>query len=174
MRTYQIYETTQEIEVGGQQVRALLLGEAGRGRKQTKVLVKAEEGLAQAVARKVGNPVIQPSVDPVGWLARISTQGAYIRGANGNLSIAPDQQGVTVITKGYGAFGLAGRTGTWDDLLLAIDDQAIIRVKPSRGPAYLLCFGKQDVQRISYADADLLGIDVGESTESGRGDWVRL
>jgi len=163
------------------EISAIILGEAGRGRVRTIVPCPASFlGLKPGLSR-AGKPRLDAdsSNSNSGWVARISTEGAYIRGANGNVSAHPlCAQRVTVIARGQGAFGDAGRIGTWDDLILAIegDAEALLRIKPSRGDAYLLWFRSNGVAKVSYTEADALDWDwpLGLSTPDRRGDFVRL
>jgi hypothetical protein len=157
------------VEVGGKEREAIALGENGRGRKLT--LVKCAVGIQDGFLVTVKTPkpgmpgVVQigPSSDSSGWLVRISTVGSYIRGADGNIK-SLGGEGAQVIARGHGAFGDAGRTGTWDDLLIAVDDGAILRVKPSRGDAYFLVFGSSNVQKLSAPDAEFEGIPVDQES----------
>ena len=114
--------------------------------------------------------------EPKGWVARISTEGAYIRGAVGTVSAPPEvAKKVHVVAKGEGAFGDAGRTGNWDDILVATElEEFILRVKPSRGDAYLLLFKEGKVTRFTYEEADLLEVDLHGSTSTSRGEMGKL
>lgn len=150
-------------------ISVLELGESGRGRKL--ISVKCPEGIkdgdpvslakAPANAAIAAKPKILCSDDGKGdlWLARISTEGAYIRGAYGYVSYDPNVTYTPeVIAKANGAFGDAGRTGTWYDYLLVVADHTVLRVKPSRGDAYYLHFGVDKVNRLTYDQLDLVDL----------------
>lgn len=136
------------------------LGEEGRGRKLT--LVNCPKGIGDRedvtlFAPKVGKPKITLGRDnsPC-WLMRLSTEGAYIRGANGNVRVLKGQEDrVSVVARGQGAFGDAGRTGTWDDLLVQVAPETVLRVKPSRGDAYFLNVTELEVLKISVSEVEI-------------------
>lgn len=172
MKAINIKPVTQVI--ADHEVRVICLGEAGRGRVQTKVVYKATCQLVDVNIPKVGKPSIIDSQSSNGYLIRISTEGSYVRGANGNVSVSNPSQ-VKVVARGQGAFGDAGRTGTWDDLLIAVETESIVfRVKPSRGDAYILMLENGKAHKLTYADADALGIDLLDSTTSNKGGFTRL
>jgi hypothetical protein len=60
-----------------------------------------------------------------------------------------------VVARGQGAFGDAGRTGTWDDLLLVVEPGTVLRVKPARADAYWLHFGREKVTRLTAPELAL-------------------
>lgn len=171
MKTYNI--APKEIQVSDFTVTGIALGESGRGRQLT-IVPCPDAPLLEPGLSKTGKPRLNKSSSSRGWVIRVSTHGAYIRGANGNVS-SPTPEAWTVVARGYGAFGHAGRTGTWDDLVLATaQEEWILRVKPTRGDAYLLVCQNGKVSQVSYPEAEALDIDTGESTPSSRGDWRRL
>ena len=161
--------SAKNIEVAGNKVPVIQLGESGRGRLL--VSIPCPEGLqdgdtVQALPAQVKanglktKPSIKGSNDPEnGWVARISTDGSYIRGACGNVSYDPTQPSVgapILIAKGYGAFGDAGRTGNWDDLLVQVSDGTVLRVKPTRADAYYLWFQESKVSTLTLDELELL------------------
>jgi len=137
----------------------VFLGENGRGRRYEKVALDRrnppfkfgqptpEGGISnprveEASVRKIvlpaqgGKPekaffVLEQSRQD-GWevLIRVNTYSAYIRGGNGNWTTVEGEP-ETVIS-GYGAFGDAGRVGTWDDGLVRMKPGDVIKVHPSR------------------------------------------
>lgn len=173
MKTYGINPT--QIDLSGYTVTGISLGEAGRGRKLV-IVPTPSDGYMVPGLSKTGKPRLNPTTSDKGWVVRISTDGAYVRGANGNVSAHPKHADkIQVVAHGYGAFGLAGRTGTWDDVLLATElEEFLLRVKPSRGDAYLLLFKDGEVIQLSYEAADAIEIDYDSSTSTSRGDFVRL
>jgi hypothetical protein len=164
-----------EVSVADRIISVIQLGEDGRGRQLTSVLCPTgiEDGENVEVTlgeEKANGLVTKPRISKVEegsfdsssqfWCARISTHGAYVRGANGNVShdITDPYCVPKLVAKGYGAFGDAGRTGTWDDIIVVVRDGSILRVKPSRGDAYFLQFGESCVHKINSVDElDLLG-----------------
>lgn len=158
-------------------ITAIALGESGRGRLLTYVPAPKDAVLLEVGTTKSGKPRLDASKSEQGWIARISTDGAYIRGANGNVSVHPDHaDNVTVIARGYGAFGDAGRTGNWDDLLIHVkdDQETLIRVKPTRGDAYLLLFKGNGATKLPYPEAELADLDLADSAPTAIGRFVRL
>ena len=168
MKAYNL--ATAVIEVAGNKLSVIQLGEKGRGRLL--VSIPCPEGLqdgdtVQALPPQTKanglktKPSIKRSNDPEnGWVARISTNGSYIRGACGNISYDPTQPAPIVIAKGYGAFGDAGRTGTWDDVVVQVPDGTVLRVKPTRADAYYLWFQKEKVSTLTLDELELLGLEV--------------
>lgn len=154
--------------IAGSEKTVIQLGEEGRGRKS--ILVKCEAGIqdGENVTVKIPKPGM-PGVPQItrddqspgdGWISRVSTNGAYIRGAQGNVRYLTASPAVTAIAKGHGAFGDAGRTGTWDDVLLQVPIGAVLRVKPSRGDAYFLRFDSDSVQKLTAEEAAFEGIET--------------
>lgn len=166
-----------EIVIADYTIKGFSLGESGRGRKLVTIPCPDNTGeYLEPGLTKSGKPRLNNTLNKNGWVARISSEGAYIRGANGNISHSPELEGeFKLIAKGYGAFGAAGRTGTWDDVLIYTElEDFLIRVKPSRGDAYLILFKEGKVNKLSYDQADALDLDYGSSSYSSRGDWIRF
>jgi len=160
----------QKSTVGGREISTLNLGESGRGRQLTHV--PCPVGLQNGDAVTATLPETKPNglktkasikaggVEGDTWVARISTDGAYIRGAQGNVSYDPAQSPTPIlIAKGYGAFGDAGRTGNWDDVIVLVQDGTILRIKPTRGDVYFLFFEAHKVSRLTQDELDLLGLE---------------
>ena len=171
MKAYNL--ATAVIEVAGNKLSVIQLGEKGRGRLL--VSIPCPEGLqdgdtVQALPpqTKANGLKTKPSIKKTsdtenGWVARISTDGSYIRGACGNVSFDPTQTGVSVpviVAKGCGAFGDAGRTGTWDDVVVQVSDGTVLRVKPTRADAYYLWFQKEKVSTLTLDELELLELEV--------------
>jgi len=166
----------QEVSIADFLFHAIPLGEKGRGRILVNVACPATFTHLEVGTTKQGKPRLNQSTSNNAWVARINTEGAYIRNAYGYVSTSPEvADKVQVITRGQGAFGDAGRTGIWDDLLVATDlEEVILRVKPSRGDAYILLFKDGKVTRVTYEEADLLELDLHGSTSTQRGEMVKL
>jgi len=127
----------------------------------------------ELVASRTGKPKIVAGTDcSGGWLARISTEGSYLRGAYGHVRVrAQDRALASVVAYGYGAFGDAGRVGRWYDYLLTLRPGAILRVKPSRGEPYFLHVTQDRIVRLEKEE-DLV-YDGAEIPVTGE-DWVDI
>lgn len=164
-----------EVKMSFGTLRTIALGQQGRGRLLTYVPVEGDfpDGACVALATtRTGKPKIiagRPG-DAAGWLARVSTEGPYIRGAYGHVR-ALNPELVRVVAYGYGAFGDAGRVGQWYDYLLALRPGAVLRVKPSRRDAYFLHATEDQIVRLEQEEALIYdGADIPVTTE----DWVDL
>jgi hypothetical protein len=129
-------------------VPAIVLGERGRGRVLAPIVVDPgvldKDGFISGAVRigetRSGKPkIVRGDEPPTAWVDRINTLTSYVRGAYGWVGRLPGS-GVSVIARGLGAFGDAGRVGTWGDYLLIVPTQTWLRVKPSRGQAYFLWY----------------------------------
>jgi hypothetical protein len=175
MKTYNLIP--RDLEIAGKVLRVLVLGEPGRARKE--VIIPIEGDISAGAEVKMpkpghpGRPRIIPSETTEGWLARVNTNTGYRRHADGAVYV-PEGSKVECVAKGAFAFGAAGGVGGAVDYLLAIPDGEWIRVKPSSGPAYLLLFAPDRVHKLSYAEAEVLEIDLCGSTPVDPGDLVRL
>ncbi len=174
MKVYNIKPQT--VKVADFEMDAISLGESGRGRKCVNVACPKEFEFLEVGTTKAGKPRLNKSSNPQGWIARISTQGAYIRGASGNISVSQKfADRVTVVARGQGAFGDAGRIGTWDDIIISCQlEDFWLRVKPSRGDAYILFFRNNLASDLTYPEAELLDFDFSGSSLTNRGELIRL
>ena len=171
MKPYNI--NTELVTVADFQYSAVTLGESGRGRKLVNLACPETFEFLEPGLTKTMKPRLIGSSSKRGWVARISTNGGYVRGANGNVSTPPEfHDAITVVSRGNGAFGAAGRTGTWDDIVIATElEDFWVRVKPSRGEAYILKFTDTKVHKLTYAEAELLDLDLLDSSATnGRGE----
>lgn len=170
MKTYNI--TPQEIKIDDFSYWAVVLGEKGRGRRLVNVACPETFIYLEPGQTKTGKPRLNASASKKGWTARLCTAGAYIRGACGNVSIPPQfKSSVQVLAKGYGAFGAAGRTGNWDDMIIFTSrDDFWVRIKPSRGDAYIIAFNAEKAIKLAYEEANLVEIDLMGSTPTSRGN----
>ena len=166
MKAYNL--KVESVMFGQTQGQGLLLGEEGRNRTARKI--KCSESILDGSecdykAPKIGFGSIVPSdsVSSDEWLARISTEGAYVRGANGNLACLNGT--AMMIVSGLGKFGDAGNTGQWQDGLLVVPAGETIRVKPSRGNPYFLAFGATDVEKFTEDDWISMGGKAERSEE---------
>lgn len=173
MKTFNIQPRS--VKIGEIEISAVILGEKGRGRTQAIVPCPENASVLEPGLSKTNRPRLNPSSSNAGWLARISTEGSYVRGANGNVSAPPSMASmIQVVAKGNGAFGDAGRIGTWVDLILATHLESFyLRVKPSRGDAYILLFQEGATPaKISYSEAEALDLDLYSSTPTSKGEMI--
>ena len=174
MRAYNLIPKEVEFSFGTLSV--LTLGEAGRGRKLTYVPCERrfEDGEpVELIASRAGKPKIVAGTDcSGGWIARISTEGSYMRGAYGHVRVrAQDRALASVVALGYGAFGNAGRVGVWGDYLLTIQPGVVLKVKPTRRPAYFLHVMPDQIVRLEKEEATVYdGADIPVEGE----DWVDI
>ena len=174
MKAFNLSGTSKQ-SIAGREMTVLVMGEQGRGRKQIAVACPEEikngdpvtfnggGKTPQGIKRKIKIERGEESDTHDAWLARISTAGAYIRGANGGASTQPGY-GVKVLEIAHGAFGDAGRTGIWRDYLAVVPFGSILRVKPSRGDCYYLWFEADKVSRLTEDELGLLGLDYNMDT----------
>jgi hypothetical protein len=125
------------------------LGEAGRGRRYEKVSL-GRRNPAEVVSGRVleahpvkitlpvkdGKPekvfffVLEQPTATQSVLVRINSNGGYIRGGCGGWNVMAGSP-VSLIS-GYGAFGDAGRVGSWNDGLVVMNHGDVIQVHTSR------------------------------------------
>lgn len=171
MKIYNIEPT--DIAINDYSFSGIVLGEKGRGRKEVIVPV-AQGDLLEPGLTKAGKPRLNRSNSFDGWVARISTNGAYVRGANGNVSVHKNTE-FSLVAKGYGAFGAAGRTGNWDDVIITVPDNTLVRVKPSRADAYFVWFGSIKATVLSQSELSAISDLEDFFPESlEREDFVRV
>ncbi len=140
---------TQDERLG----KVVFLGEAGRGRRFEKIgldrfepaevvdgcvleaypkkitlSAKPEKGLKEKVFYVLQKP---RKDEEEAVLVRIYTLTSYIRRANGRYSVVEGNP--ETLIGGHGAFGDAGRVGSWADGLVTMKEGDVIRVYPSRG-----------------------------------------
>lgn len=121
------------------------LGEDGRGRKLVEVPIVGElliDGvLSETAVADLGKGIFgliqSKKSEPNTYLVRVCTEQGYTRRGDGSWELWKGNS--TVVTKGNGADGGAGRIGSWDDGLLILHSGDVVRVRPSGdGPAYAL------------------------------------
>jgi hypothetical protein len=179
MKVYGIKPVSKNVS--GTDISVVTIGEEGRGRTIQHVPCPAKFEFLDTILPTEGTikkkgKLIQSDSDK-GWIARISTEGAYVRGAKGNVSVHSEyKDSIKLVAKASGAFGDAGRTGNWDDMIICTElEEFWLRVRPSRGSAYILLFREDKVTRLSYPDVELLDLDLAGSTQDSKGSGlVRL
>lgn len=173
MKVFNIKPT--KTKVGNFEINALTLGEPGRGRTYTIVPTPESFEFLEPGLSKTGRPRLNKSGSSKGWITRIQTKGTYVRGAVGRVYVSPEfQDNVSVIARGSGAYGDAGRIGNWDDLIVSVPDETWIQVKPCRHDAYVLYFGEEVVSTLSYPEAEALEFDLCGSTAGSKGEMIQL
>ena len=129
---------------------AVVLGDRGRGRWQeiitldrcsppvvTHGRVLDCEARTIALPARDGRPerkfvvLAAPSSSSLAALVRVDTQWVYTRGSRGHVEILHGD--VQVVARGNGAHGIAGRIGSWDDVLLIIPPGGEILIRPEGG-----------------------------------------
>ncbi len=165
-------------------ISAVVLGEHGRGR--SRAVIPADVAPAYTIGRtRIGNIRLNgtdPDLDPVRFVARINCDGPYTRGTRGWAGVMPEHVDlVRILAIGNGAFGDAGRIGTWYDYLVTIeptDEHPVvpILVAPASSPGkvdrYVMVFRRHDIRAARIIEdeyslaADAEGypqIDLGQS-----------
>ena len=155
MKTYNIVPWV--IEIGTQEITAVVLGEEGRGRRKTIVPCPCpeREPFLRPTTRSGRVCLTRDSSEAGGWIARICTYGRYKRNAYGYVATYPEST-VTVLAQGYGAFGGAGRIGRWMDYLLEVPDHEFLKIKETGRRAFLLHFTPEGVRRYNQEEVGLL------------------
>jgi hypothetical protein len=133
-------------------MQCLILGEEGRGRKRVIIPFHAsfsEEADNYEIGRtRKGAPKIIQTIQTKpseGWIARINCYYTYTRNTRGYYEIIAGN--IEEVAAGFGAFGTAGRIGSWDDALVVVKPPfpAIVKIYPSGGkhkvlPYYLVFY----------------------------------
>jgi hypothetical protein len=130
----------------------VFLGEEGRGRHYERVALhksnppqQVERVIFDAHPVKISLPANESkpakefyvlaspknSQDPR-VLVRVNCYGTYTKGSNGTYEWDEQSKGYTLVTA-FGAWGIAGRVGTWADDLLMLSPGDLVRIKPSGG-----------------------------------------
>lgn len=127
------------------------LGEAGRGRRYEKVALSRknppevrDNKVFAAEPVKIVVPARDNKPEQIFWvlskpqksedgsvLVRINTKCTYTRDTSGNWKTITGNP--ETVVSGYGAYGLAGRIGSWDDGLVIMRPGDVLRVKRSGG-----------------------------------------
>ncbi len=141
-----------KVLTGFGEIDAVLLGEEGRGRKRAIV------------------PITKINKINAQWVVRLSAEGTYSRGTYGTVYVvAKDSKKIKIIDFGVGAYGDAGRIGSWMDFLVAIEKTPVrFLMRPSGGPGkrerYWMVFDKDKVYTVKPTEIDIfketIGIDI--------------
>lgn len=160
MKRYNINPIKRQFNWGEMDV--ISLGEEGRGRKSTLIPYHAKEDAEylEIGFSKNGNSKIINSTAKENWLASLNGCGTYTRGTYGTVYVPKEYlSNIKVIAYGYGAYGDAGRIGTWMDYLVEVKEGTLLKVRPSGGShkreRYWLYFGDKEVSRIEKNEMDM-------------------
>jgi len=156
MKLYNIRPVCKEFSWG--EMLCLALGEEGRGRKRVIIPFHAsydEDATDYEIGqtRKGAPKIIRTGKSSEGWIARIDTYSTYTRNTRGEYEIISGN--IEEIAIGYGAFGIAGRIGSWTDALVVIKPPfpAIVKVYPSGGRhkvlPYYIVFWESRVDQVN-------------------------
>jgi len=145
------------------EMRLVTLGQRGRGRHEGIIPYHADPGAKYLkIARtRTGRPkIVAANNESRGWLAVLSGGGTYTRRTYGSVYCrTEDKDRIQVIASGYGAYGDAGRIGTWYEFLVAVPDHTFFKVRPAGGAhkieRYWLFFDSKEVHRIEKSKMDL-------------------
>lgn len=100
-------------------------------------------------------------------LVRINTQWVYTRNTAGSWKAVKGEPQDLVV--GYGAHGIAGRIGNWDDGLVLMSPGDVIRVKPEGGyktkPYALFYDSKKGLQCMPFEDYENMSAAESEDAE---------
>jgi hypothetical protein len=157
MKLYGIKPVEREFEWG--KMKVVELGEEGRGRKQMFIPFHAEEGLdsydiGQTKTGRIKIMTDRNTPPKKGWIAKLSGDGVYTRGTYGSVYILlEDKSNIEILEKGYGAFGIAGRIGSWNDFLVIVKDYPTrFLIRPAGGShkieRYWLVFTDSKVYKV--------------------------
>jgi len=140
-----------KVSTGFGEIDAVLLGEEGRGRKRALV------------------PITKINKINAQWVVRLSAEGTYTRGTYGTVYVlTEDREKIKIIDFGIGAYGDAGRIGSWNDFMVSIEETPVrFLMRPSGGPAkrerYWIVFDKE-VYTVKPTEIDIfketIGIDI--------------
>ena len=159
MKRYNLNVEERKFNWGDMDV--VTLGEEGRGRHLEFVPfhTRKDAELVEVGTSRTGNPKIVGSKSDAGWLGVVSGRGCYTKNTYGSVYV-PEQcmYDVEVVAQGYGAWGDAGRCGTWMEYLAIVKDNALLKVRPAGGyklESYWLYFSSEKVVEIPKQEMDM-------------------
>jgi len=167
MKLYDIKPVCKEFKWG--EMQCVILGEDGRGRKRVIIPFHAtldEDATDYEIGqtRKGAPKIIRTKQPSEGWIARINCYYTYTRGTRGRYEVISGN--VEEVAMGYGAFGIAGRIGSWDDALVVVKPPypAIIKVFPSGGKhkvsPYYMVFWENKVDTVNEDEWEVYAENV--------------
>lgn len=166
MKRYRINPIEKEFQWG--EMAVVVLGERGRGRKETFVPYHAPKDaqFLEIGASRSGKPKIIASPPSEGWLAVVTGAGTYTRNTYGSVYVPNTMiDNVSVVAHGHGAYGDAGRIGGWEEFLITAKEGTLLKVRPAGGShkieRYWLFFGDEEVITIPTSEMDLFCDQMG-------------
>lgn len=170
MKLYKIKGNVIKKDFQWGEMEILPVGQKGRGRKYAFLpcFFKDSNFVTVELSRN-GKPklVTDHCEQDNRWVAFVSSKGCYTRGTQG-LIMQRYNAPIDILTYGYGAYGLAGRVGNFDEVVAVVEDNNFLYIKPSGGrhkvSPYWLYFGKDDVFEVTEEElgafCDSKDIDV--------------
>ena len=102
-------------------------------------------------------------------LVRINTCSGYVRNARGYWETI--EGSVNCVAKGHGAFGDAGRVGTWDEGLCVLYSGAVVRVFGSRHGDWVIGYKDGQLEAMDYSDWQIKQAVMNAEVEGGI-EWL--
>lgn len=169
MKQYNLFPYRQVRQMPFGQLTILAIGERGRARYEAIIPFAStisEKDFVELTPTKSGKLKIVPSSESNGWLAVLDSEGCYTRNTLGQVYVQETQKSnIQIAAKGNGAYGHAGRVGTWYAYLAVIKEGTFIWVRPSGGAhkvsRYWLYFGEDKVYRLSKEELPLFCDQIG-------------
>jgi len=166
MKRYNINPEKRNFSWGEMMV--VSLGERGRGRFEALIPYHApvDAEFLDLGKTRSGKSKIVKGKEKDGWLAVVSGSGCYTRGTYGSVYCLPqDKNKIKVVAIGVGAYGAAGRIGTWNEFLIVIPDNTFLKIRPAGGShkieRYWLYFDEDKVYRVEKNEIDLFCDNMG-------------
>lgn len=141
------------------------LGEEGRGRKKTLVIDRSEtENVKPIITKNGGFMIVDSDSESNSWLALLSTNGGYKKNVDGYFK-ACESDNIKIFAMGNGAWGDAGRCGTYDEAIIEIPDNTWIMLRMSgHSENYYMYFGTKEVHKITVEEigafCDMMNIEA--------------
>lgn len=142
------------------------LGERGRGRYEA--IIPVHNGnieienldYMEVALTKSGKPKIVPSEKSEGWLLILSGNGTYTRGTYGTVYVQEERKNdVAIIARGSGAYGTAGRIGSYHEFLASCPDNTFFYICPAGGShkreRYWVYCDSEKIYQISLNEIDM-------------------
>jgi len=153
MKRYNINPIRENFSWGEMDV--IRLGQRGRGRSLALVPYHAPkdcEFLDISLTKSGKYKIVKGEKDDK-WLAVVSGAGTYTRDTYGTVYCLPkDKENIKIVAVGSGAYGDAGRIGSWYDFLAIVPNNTFLKVRPAGGkfkmPRYWLYFSEDKVFEI--------------------------